>query len=218
MAALARKFAFDTVFDDAGAVAWTPPPTRQSLTNEDVDVIRAQGHAAGERSAVAMAQMAQAAALQQLADAASEALSLLTQAAHEHRRGAAELALAAARRIADAALDRFPEAPVAAALAALSREVDGAARLTLSVGASDEAAVREAVEQAAAAAGFSGRLVLTVDPAAPTAAFSFDWGDGRAAYDPEIAATRVADALEAALAAEGLHAEALTPASGEETP
>ena len=45
------------------------------------------------------------------------------------------------------------------------------------------------------------------------AAFSFDWGDGRAAFDPDEATRRVAEALEAAIAAEGLHAESLLHAS-----
>ena len=43
------------------------------------------------------------------------------------------------------------------------------------------------------------------------AAFLFDWGEGRAAFDPAAAAGRVAAALEAALAAEGLHAEVHLP-------
>lgn len=206
----ARKFAFDTVFDEAGVVAWAPPPSRQTLTNEEVEAIRAEGFSAGERSAVADAGRAQAFALQQLADAAHAALSTLAQAAHDHRRGSAELALAAARRIADAALDRFPEAPVAAALHALAREVEAAPRLTLKVAARNDLGLQAAVEQAAASAGFEGRLSLTVDSTAPSGAFSFDWGDGRATYDPASAAARVAEALEAALAAEGLHAEALT--------
>ena len=41
--------------------------------------------------------------------------------------------------------------------------------------------------------------------------FAFDWGEGRAAFDPEVSAARVAEALDAALAAEGLHAEPLLP-------
>ena len=208
MVALARKFAFDTVFDDVGAVAWTPPPTRHTLSSDDLETVRTEAFAAGEAAAGAQAQRAQAFALQQLADATGQALALLAQAAHEHRRGAAELALAAARRIADAALERFPEAPVAAALTALAREIDGAPRLTVRVTVIDET-LRTAVEQAAANAGFAGKLELTADPSAPPAAFSFDWGDGRATYDPQACAERVTEALREALAAEGLHAEPL---------
>lgn len=217
LAALPR-FGFDTVFDDAGVIAYSPPPSRHSMSSAEVDALRAEGFAAGERSSTARAQAAQAEALQRLAEIASTALSTLAQAAHEHRRGAAELAMAAARRIADAALDRFPEAPLAAALAALSDEVEAAPKLVIRIGAHDEDAIRTAIEHAAAVAGFAGRIVLTIDPTAPTAAFNFDWGDGRAAFDPELAAARVVEALEAALAAEGLHAEPLVSAASGEVP
>jgi len=40
-------------------------------------------------------------------------------------------------------------------------------------------------------------------------AFILDFGDGAASFDPAAAAQRVAEALHAALAAEGLHGEAL---------
>ena len=61
----------------------------------------------------------------------SVALPTLAVAAHEHRAGSAELALACARQIADAACERFPEAPLQAALAALAREVEATPRLIL---------------------------------------------------------------------------------------
>ena len=50
-------------------------------------------------------------------------------------------------------------------------------------------------------------VVVKADPSLPPAAFSFDWGEGRAAFDPAAASARVEAALETALAAEGLHAE-----------
>lgn len=210
-----RRFAFDTVFDDAGAIAYAPPPTKRTIAVEELEALRARAYAEGEQSALALARQAEAAALARIADATAAALSTLAQAAHEHRAGSAELALAAARKIADAALDRFPEAPVVAALQALAREVEGAPRLTVRAAMPQTEELRAKVEAAAAQAGFEGRLTLTSDTSAPAAAFSFDWGDGRAAFDPELAAARVAEALHAALAAEGLHAEALPPISGD---
>jgi len=68
-----------------------------------------------------------------------------------------------------------------------------------------------ALSQAADLAGFSGRIVVRSDNSLPKAAFSLDWADGRATFDPEATATAVAQALETALAAEGLHAEPLLP-------
>ena len=75
----------------------------------------------------------------------------------------------------------------------------------------DTARLEAALTQAADRAGFAGQIVLKTDPAMPAAAFVFDWGDGRASFDPQAASARVEAALIAALTAEGLHAEPLLP-------
>jgi flagellar assembly protein FliH len=206
-----QKFAFDTVFDDAGAVAFAPVRAKRSYTPEEVEQIRRDAFAEGERSAVAMAQAATAAALSQIAGDAQAALGALTRVAHDHRVNSAELALAAARKVADAALDRFPQAPVAAAMVELAREIEAQPRLIVRVAADLVEPVQAELEAAAQAIGFAGQIIARAEPGMPAAAFQLDWGEGRAAFDPEAAAARVAEALDAALAAEGLHAEPLLP-------
>ncbi|HWA60857.1 MAG TPA: flagellar assembly protein FliH [Caulobacteraceae bacterium] len=208
-----RKFEFDTVFDGKGTVVSAPQPYRRVFPAEEVERIRAQARAEGEAAANARVQAQTAQALAQIADAARAALSTLVQVAHEHRVGSADLAMAAARKIADAACDRFPDAPAQAALAALAREIESTPRLVVTAPADHVETIQAAVEETAQAIGFSGQIVVRADPAMPRAAFVFDWGDGRAAFDPDAAAARVAEALEAALAAEGLHGEALSPAN-----
>lgn len=208
-----RPFAFDTVFDDAGSIAYQPPARRKHYTAEEVEAARAAGYAEGERSAVAQAEARAADALADVARAARAALSALQGVAHEHRVGSAQLALAAARRIADAALDRFPEAPAAAALEALAREIEAEPRLMVRVAPDLQARIQAALDHTAEAIGFEGQILTRAEPALPPAAFVLDWGDGKAVFDPQDAAARVAAALEAALAAEGLHAEPLISAS-----
>jgi flagellar assembly protein FliH len=203
-----QKFTFDTVFEDNGRVI-TPVRPKKAFTPEEVEAIRKEALAEGEHSAMAIAQGAQAMALQQIAAAAHSALGGLAMVAHEHRAGSARLAMAAARKIADAALDRFPEAPVAAALDALAREIEAVPRLVARCAPAQEDGVRAALEQAAHNAGYPGQIVVRADPALPMAAFVLDWGDGSAAFDPIGASARVAQALEEALAAEGFHAESL---------
>jgi len=206
--ATARKFYFDTVFEDNGRVI-APMRPKKSFTPEEVEAIREEAFAEGERSATAIAQAAQALALQQIAVAAQGALGGLAMVAHEHRSGSARLALAAAGKIADAALARFPQAPVAAALDALAREVEAVPRLVARCAEDQVDGVRQALEAAAHNAGYPGQIVVRADPALPPAAFVLDWGDGSAAFDPDAAAARVAQALDEALAAEGFHAESL---------
>ncbi len=205
-----RKFNFDTEFGASGAITGSPAPYKRLYTADEVARLQGVARSEGEAAEAARVEAQTARALQEIAAAARAALPLLAAAAHEHRVGSAGLALAAARKIADAACDRFPEAPLQAALAALAREVEATPRLILHVAPDLRERLQSALEETAQAIGFSGQIIAKDDPAAARAAFVLDWGDGRAEFDPAEAARRVADALEAALASEGLHAEPLS--------
>lgn len=209
-----QRFAFDTVFDDRGGVAYEAPKVKKSFTPEEVEAVRAEAFAEGERSAVARAEQEAAQALNAIAHAVHGAFSTLTAVAHEHREGSARLALACANKIADAALDQFPEAPASAALLALAREVEAQPKLSVRVAPHLVERTQAALEQTAQAVGYPGQIIARADPGQAPAGFVLDWGDGRAAFNPEEAAQRVAQALEAAIAAEGLHAEPLLPSEG----
>jgi len=209
-----EKFSFDTVFGAAGDIARTAAPRpRRLYPAEEVEQIRTAAHAEGERAAMASIEARKAEALARIADACSRALPRLAEVAHEHRLGSAHLALACGRGIADAALERFPKAPVEAALAALAREIDAQPRLIVSAQPDLASALASTLEETARGLGFEGALVLREDADMGACAFTLDFGDGQAAFDPAEAARRVTEALEAALAAEGLHAEPLIPGS-----
>jgi flagellar assembly protein FliH len=204
-----RKFAFDTHFD-------TPKPAgvggyKRLYTSDEAQALVAKARAEAEAEAAARIEAQTQRALAELADAAKTALPTLAAAAHAHRAGAADLALACARQIADAACERFPEAPVQAALVALAREVEATPKLVLRARPDLVDRLQAALSTTAEAIGYAGQIVARADPALPLAAFVLEWGDGSAAFNPTETAKRVAEALEGALAAEGLHAEALTP-------
>lgn len=202
-----QKYAFDTVFDEAGAVAFQPLRAKRSYTPEEVEDIRRDAYAAGEQSA----QGEIARAVGEIAVAAEGALGALARVAHDHRTASAELALVAARKIADSALERFPEAPVAAAMTELAREIEAQPKLMVRVAPHLIEPVQTALAAAAQAIGFGGQIIAHADPSLPNAAFLLDWGEGRASFDPQAAAARISAAVDTALAAEGLHAEPLIP-------
>jgi flagellar assembly protein FliH len=206
-----QKFVFDTVFGDEGDVIAHTPRPRRVIPAEEVDALCAEAYARGEQSAVAAAEAVAAQALQQIAAMIGQAMPTLVEVAHDHRVGSAELALAAARKIADAALDQFPEAAVQAALVSLAREVEAVPRLLVHAPADLAERLQGALETTANAVGYPGQIVVKASAGMGPASFIYDWGDGRAAFDPEAAAARVAEALQTALAAEGLHAEPLLP-------
>ncbi|MDB5470689.1 MAG: flagellar assembly protein FliH [Caulobacter sp.] len=211
MTSTPRPFTFDTEFDDAGAVAYQPPRAKRSFTPEEVEAVRAAAYAEGERSVLAQAETDLARAMDRIADAARAGLGALAEVAHSHRSETAKLSLAAARKIADSALAKFPEAPVTAALEALAREVEASPRLLVKVAPEAQERVQAALDGMASSLGHSGRIEARAEPGMTLAAFILDWGDGRASFDPVDAANRIQVALDQALAAEGLHAEPLIP-------
>ncbi|HEX8570934.1 MAG TPA: flagellar assembly protein FliH [Caulobacteraceae bacterium] len=202
-----QRFDFGTVFDGQGDIAYAPPRVKRTFTVDEMEAVKQQAFREGERSTVAAAEAKMAMALKEIAQAVGRALPTLAQVAHEHKAGCAELSLTCARKIADAALDAFPAAPAAAALQSLVREVEAAPRIVVRTGAEDVERVREALERVSADAGLPGQITVKAEPGIARAAFVFDWGDGKAAFDPEAAAARVHEALQAALAAEGLHGD-----------
>ena len=204
-----RLFAFDTVFDEAGDIAYAPPRPKRLFTPEEVEQVRMTAYQEGERSALVHAEQAMAATLAQIGQSARLGLGALAEVAHNHRADAARLSLTAARKIADSALARYPEAPVSAALEALTREVESSPRLLVRVSPESRERVQVALDAVADSLGHAGRIEARAEPGMVPAAFVLDWGDGRAAFDPQDAAARIQIALDQALAAEGLHAEPL---------
>src|SRR5258706_4913273 len=206
-----EKFSFDTVFNSDGHVLSSTPRPKRSYSGDEVEQIRRTAEAQGHAQALAGAAARQSDALGVIARACQQALPKLAEVAHEHRVGSAELSLACAQAIAAAALDKFPQAPVQAALAALAREIEAAPRLVVSCDAELAEGLQAALEETAQAVGYPGAIQVRTDPEAGPPAFTLDFGDGSASFDPQAAAERVTQALHAALAAEGLHAEPLIP-------
>ena len=205
LASAPRPFTFDTVFDGGRVIAPVPPKTAWSA--EEIAAARAEGYAEGQASATARAEAAAAAALGVVSGQIQAALDALKALAHEHRGASAELALACGRALAGAALERFPDAPAEAALESLAREVEAQPRLMVRCAPDQAERLAATLERTAESIGHAGAVVVKAEPTLAGAAFIFDWGDGRAVFDPAAASARIEAALAAALAAEGLHAE-----------
>lgn len=206
----ARPFIFDTEFDASGVVvqpsAWQP--SKRAYTPAEVEALVSQGRQDAREAALAEAASAQAQALSAIAQAVAHAAPALAQVAQAHREQAADLALAAARVVAGAALDRFPAGPLQAAIEALGHEIDASPRLVVrTAGLGEEGRAR--LESLCADAGFTGLIAFRDDPGLPAASFRLEWSDGRAEFDCDAAFARMADALHSALAAEAGHAETL---------
>ena len=208
---IGRPFVFDTEFDADGTVvrprAWAP--AKRSYQPAEVEALVAQARLEARQQALSEVAHLQAMALTNIAQSVATAMPLLRNAAQTHREQSADLSLAAARAIAGAALDRFPHAPLRAALEVLAQEIDATPRLVVRASGLDDER-RAAIEQACVESGFTGAVAFRDEPGMALAAFQLEWADGRADHDPQASAERVAEALSAALAAEAGHAETLS--------
>ena len=208
-----RPFIFDTEFDASGEVvtpsAWKP--AKRTYLPAEVDALVAQARLEARQQALDEVENLRAMALNAVAQSVEQAMPTLQAAAQAHREQSADLALAAARAISGSALDRYPLAPLKAALEMLAQEIDASPRLVIRASGLDEAA-RETIADAAASGGFTGAVAFREEPGLPAAAFQLEWADGRAEHDPDASAARVAEALTSALAAEAGHAEPLSSA------
>ena len=77
-----QKFGFDTVFDNAGGVAYSAPRPKRLFTAEEVEAVRAAAFAEGEQQALGSMAALQAQALSQIASAVGQALPRLAGVAH----------------------------------------------------------------------------------------------------------------------------------------
>ena len=209
---LSTPFAFDTEFDASGVVVQASAfrPIKRAYSPAEVEALVAEARLEARTQALSEVDSIQAMALSAIGEALASAAPALSQVAQAHRQQSAELAMAAARVVAASAIERFPEAPLQAALEALGQEVDASPRLVIRTGDLNEA-TQARIQQLCTDAGFSGIVAFRTEPGMAPAAFQLEWADGRAAFDPDEAFARMREALDSALAAEAGHAETLTP-------
>lgn len=204
-----RPFTFETEFDAEGSVVRpsTFRPMKRSYMPTEVEALTAQARLEARQAALSEAESMKAQAMNAIAQSVAAAVPMLAQIANQHREQSAALALAAARSVAGAALDRFPLGALQTAMEALAQEIDASPRLVIRASGLDDA-VKAEIETLCADAGFGGVIAFR-DSVGTQAAFALEWADGRAEFDPDAAFGRIAEALSSALASEAGHAEAL---------
>jgi flagellar assembly protein FliH len=199
-----RKFTFDQRFDEATArAAPAQPRAKKFYTPEEVE----EAFQRGRGSLEATAAQAQAMALGRIAEAAMAAISALDAMAAEARAEALIAAMAAARRIAGVALDRYPldivEDTVRQCLAQAAHEP----RVVIRVNGNLAEALKERITGIADEIGFSGRVVVTSDPHIAVADCRLEWTDGGVERDAASISARIESALDRFIEADRRRAE-----------
>jgi flagellar assembly protein FliH len=174
------KFTFDTEFRGASDVASDAARARQkkTLTIEEIETLRASAQAEGTQAASVRA----AENIERTADALVMALRAALDRSHDEienlRAEAAALALAAAKKIAPAALAALPAGDVENALREAMHQAIGEPRITLRAAPDVTAALEGKVEAIAHEEGYDGRVILAADPAITGADCRIEWRGG----------------------------------------
>lgn len=192
MAAEPRKFTFDQRFDDAPGRAGPAPKVKRFYTPEEVEAVRAETHHAIEARAL----QAQTMSLSQIAEAMMTTLRTLDQMAAEARAEALGVGLHAARRIADAALTRYPLDIIEQTITRCLVQVPHEPRIAVRVNPSVAEALKASIAMVAEEAGFTGRVVVMPDARTPVPDCRLEWTDGGVERDSAAIAARIDAVLE----------------------
>lgn len=192
-----RKFAFDTEFAPDGAIVNAAP---KKLGPEEVELERADAYKKGASDATAQAERESAAALQALADAASAVLTRLDAESRAMREEAARVALAAARKIAGAALDAFGEERAAGAVEAAMDTLRHQPRLVVRLAPEAAEKLGPRIAEMCDTHAYAGAVLVRPQPGLRNGDVVIDWSDGVITLSPDDAARRIEEIVETALA------------------
>lgn len=197
-----RKYAFDTEFTPDGEIMVEPP---KRITPEDVQAANTDGYEKGKNDATAQAERRTAAALEAIADAASAVLTRLDAESHAMRVEAARIAMAAAQKIAGAALDSFGIERAAQAVEATMDALRHQPRLVVKLPPEMAEQLKPRITGMCETHAYASAVLVRAEPGLKNGAVVIDWSDGVIAMDPADAARRIEELIEAALAANEAH-------------
>ena len=190
----ASKYTFDVEFRPEGDLVSNAARARQKkpYTTEEIDALSARAREQGMKSGQVRAAEAQAAEVAKLVVLVRDMLQSSHKATDEVRQQASMLALAAARKLAAAAIDHLPAADVEETLRTALHQAIGEPRIVLNASQRVVDLLKPQLEEIALEEGFEGRVAIVADPTMATADCRIDWRSG--------GAERSEGAIEAAIA------------------
>ena len=190
----ASKYTFDVEFRPEGDLVSNAARARQkkTYTTEEIDQLSARAREQGMKAGQVRATEALAAEISNLASMLREVLARSHRATDDVREEASLLALAAARKLAAAAIDQLPAADVELTLRGALHHAIGEPRIVLHASQRAVDILKPQLDEIAQQEGFDGRVAIGIDPALAAGDCRIDWRGG--------GAERSEGAIEAAIA------------------
>lgn len=195
--ATVSKFTFDTVFDTQTDTISDAAKARQkkSLTQGEIDALRAEAHADGLKSGQVRATEAVAAAANETANALRTVLQRSSADIEIVRAEAAKLALVAARTLARSALDALPASEVEKVLRESLHQAIGEPRVVLRASPQVSEALQPRLTEIAHEEGYEGRVQISADPNIRGADCRIEWRGGGAERSEAALETALAELI-----------------------
>ena len=165
----------------------------------------AEGLAAGERNATAMAAQTLAAAAGTLATQSAEMAAALDDAAANAQREAVELAASIGRKLALHLLARYPTVELEALIGECMQSLNGVPHLVVRCHPDIADGIRDIATAHMQTSGFAGRLVVMGDPEQRLGDGRLEWVDGGLVRDIGAIAKDIDRKISAYLAARNGH-------------
>jgi len=173
------KFTFDTHFDDrATEAADKNARARKSLSPDEIEALKKDAREEGRKHADILATQAVASSIGQVAAAMLAAIEAMDGEIERLRAEAAGLALAAAKKLAGAALNHAPEAEIAEALTVALHHAIGEPRVVVKTPPALAKAIEQHAATIAAEQGFEGRIQIAADSSLSGADCRIEWRGG----------------------------------------
>lgn len=195
-----RKFVFETEFSTDGAVVRTGDTFRQSYSRAEMDTLTAAAFEKGKNEETVRANAMMAEATRRIADAMQTIVGTLRDEAVALRTEAADMALACARKVANAAIAEYPEEEVVAALEDAMNVLRDSPRLMVGVSADMQEQMQVRIGQLAESFGYGAAVVVRADNNVRPGDARIVWGDGAITIDRDDALNRLEAALRRKLA------------------
>jgi|CXWL01.1.fsa_nt_gi flagellar assembly protein FliH len=192
-----RKYAFDTEFTPDGGIV---RDAQKRLSPEEIEAERTRVYEQAKKDALVAAERDAAAQLQNLADAASAILTRLDAESRAMREEAARVAMAAARKIAGAAIDAYGADTIAAAIESAMDALRHQPRLVVRLAPELVETLKPRIDDMSAAHAYAGAVLVRAEPGMKRGAVIVDWSDGVVSLDPAETTERVNALVEATLA------------------
>jgi flagellar assembly protein FliH len=189
----ASKYTFDIEFRPEGDLVSNAARARQkkAYSNEEIDQLSARARDQGLKAGQVRAIEAQAQEIARLVDMLREIVARSGKATDEVRQEASLLALAAARKMAAAAIGALPAEDVELAVRNALHQAVGEPRIVLHASAKVAEILKARLAEIAHEEGFDGRVVVSGDATLGGADCRIEWRGG--------GAERCESAIEAAI-------------------